>query len=638
MPSTKTDNRTGKLKVLAGPDALIHLLDRAMSERNVIVGDGVLRWAGDKGSPGGTIPGDRIQSVTQHDSGFVVHLKPSGNGIRALTFGAASSADAANWVDAVKRIIGTAPAAQSQPAATGAALSADPTPVKLKYMVGGKTIEKAYSLLVIACDPRALIDICDYSAQELEILNQFSNYTFHTTLMKVKTPSQSQDHAVVFAPSPLEDMDGSVYAYRNESAKQFGLNVANEMAENLVAVYQLAQSPSMTPDQFKSKLLQQLKTSSWWPFGQDFQILDSITTPYFDRFANSSLEKGLPWKILQAQGQQHTLLVHASTCFESALHCWSYANLLESVPAAKQSLPRNLSAPIVVLGAGVSGILFAAKLKWMGYTNIDILENTDRYGGKTHTIIENGPYPPNSKDKPPTVCELGTCYLSPAYEPMVDFLQDHGVLQDNPQIDFGDGDSSFRGIVTAGEFPPNFKVPPIMDYSKYVILKAEQELDLSDSGLNQYLAKIAIGVALAEYSLLHVEYMGWDLPMPSTPPPAHLLTQTFQEFLSAHGVLPHGLLPLVGILQYGYEVQGYGPVKDIPAYYGLVWITPTITWTILLDALGIENKPVVTAWSKGWGNVWEQIVTKLNLNITYLAQTTSITRSAVAEVAPRPAA
>lgn len=98
--------------------------------------------------------------------------------------------------------------------------------------------------------------------------------------------------------------------------------------------------------------------------------------------------------------------------------------------------------------------------------------------------------------------------------------------------------------------------------------------------------------------------------------------QTFEEFLSANG-----LRSLIGFLQYGYEVQGYGPLKDIPAYYGLVWITPAITWTILMDSLGVENTPVVTAWSKGWGNVWEQIVKNLNLNITYLAQTTSITRS-----------
>src|SRR4051794_14350354 len=115
MPSGKTANYTGKLKILAGPDALLHLIERITRESNVTVGDDALHWANDRGSPGGTVPGDRIQSVTQHDSGFVVHLKPSGNGVHALTFGAASSADAANWVEAVKRISATS-TMQLQPA------------------------------------------------------------------------------------------------------------------------------------------------------------------------------------------------------------------------------------------------------------------------------------------------------------------------------------------------------------------------------------------------------------------------------------------------------------------------------------------------------------------------------------------
>ena len=39
--------------------------------------------------------------------------------------------------------------------------------------------------------------------------------------------------------------------------------------------------------------------------------------------------------------------------------------------------------------------------------------------------------------------------------------------------------------------------------------------------------------------------------------------QTFQDFLRAHG-----LTALVGSLQYGYEVQGYGPLK---VYSRVLW-------------------------------------------------------------------
>jgi hypothetical protein len=637
MTSSNTVIRTGKLKVLAGYDALISLVGRATNQCDLTIDDRALRWKSDANSPGATVQCDRIQSVTQHGAAFVVDLKPGANGVRALTFGASSDSDAKQWVAAVTRLIATAAAAPSQPrrtsrpalAGAGAALSRDPTPIKLKYTIEGKTIEKKtvekdYALLVIACHPRNLIGVCDYTEKELESFKEFSNYTFHTTLIKVKVPATAQSHAVIFAPSPLEAMNGQIYGFRNESAKQFGLAIANtRMTHNLVTVYQLADS-ALSEKEFQARLLAQLKTLSWWPYGQDFEIRTSVTTPYFDHFGWSSLKDGLPWTILNRQGQKQTLLVHASTCFESALHCWTYANLmLESIPGAQQALPKNADTPIVVLGAGVSGILFAARLKQLGYSNVDILENTDRYGGKTHTIIEAGPYPPGSIEK--TVCELGTCYLSPAYAQMIDWFTQLNVLEGNDQIDFTQGDKSFRGIVTTGELPPEFKVAPVIDYGDYVVLKAEAMLGLPDSPSNRDFAKDTIGLALAVYTVFQIEYMGWDMPMPLNQPPDSLLVHTFMSYLREYA-----LLSLVGVLQYGYEVQGYGALESIPAYYGLTWITPAITAAILWDAWRDqqgEQVPVVTAWTRGWGDVWEQMVNKQNLNITYSAQTTSITRS-----------
>jgi hypothetical protein len=636
MASGNTDSRTGKLKVLAGYDALLPLIVRATKECDVTVDDRALRWKSDANSPGATVQGDRIQSVTQHNAAFVVNLKPGTNGVGALTFGASSNSDAEEWVAAVKRIIATTSLAQSQPgspsrpvaAATGATLAPDPTPIRLKYTIEGKaiekkTVEKDYALLVIACDPRNLIGICDYSEAEIESFKEFSNYTFHTTLIKVQVPAAPQSHAVIFAPSPLEAMNGQIYGYRNESAKQFGLAKSNTMTHNLVTVYQLADSP-LSEKEFQARLRAQLKTLSWWPYGQDFEIRTSVTTPYFDHFGGQSLKEGLPWTILNRQGQKQTLLVHGSTCFESALHCWTYANLmLNHIPGAKRALPKNSDAPIAVLGAGVSGILFATRLKRLGYSNVDVLENTDRYGGKTHTIIEDGPYPVGSREK--TVCELGTCYLSPAYAPMIDWLGRLNVLEGNRQIDFTQGDKAFRGIVTAGELPSRFNVASVIDYGDYVVLKAEAMLYLTDSPSNRDLAKDAIALALGEYTFLQIEYMGWEMPMPLNPPPDSLLSHTFMGYLR-----DRLMLSLVGILQYGYEVQGYGPLESISVYYGMTWITPAITAAILWDAWGDargKQVPVVTAWTKGWGDVWKQMVEKQGLNITYSAETTSITRS-----------
>jgi len=171
-----------------------------------------------------------------------------------------------------------------------------------------------------------------------------------------------------------------------------------------------------------------------------------------------------------------------------------------------------------------------------------------------------------------------------------------------------------------------------MDFSDYVTLKALAELGKPNDEVSRLEAQIVLAVDLAIYGVLHPLYVGFDPPMPATKPVSldgPFGQQTFLEFLKAHG-----LTALVGSLQYGYEVQGYGPLECIPAYYGLLWITPPITWTILLDALpdfivellGLKKEPVVTAWTKGWGDFWKQMVEKQNLQITYNAQTTSIVR------------
>ncbi|NJL80130.1 MAG: hypothetical protein HC815_25250 [Richelia sp. RM1_1_1] len=114
--------------------------------------------------------------------------------------------------------------------------------------------------------------------------------------------------------------------------------------------------------------------------------------------------------------------------------------------------------------------------------------------------------------------------------------------------------------------------------------------------------------------------MGSQTPMPLNPP-EELRNKTFYEFLNENG-----LLSLVGMMQYIYSVQGYGVMTNIPAYYGLTWITPIVIQTILLDNFDPEEIPVVTALSKGWGALWDQIVTQGELNITYLAKATSIRR------------
>ena len=203
------------------------------------------------------------------------------------------------------------------------ALSSDP--VTVTYRVGNNRmlISKKCELLVVACDPRNLYGVCDYRPAERAVFKRFINFTFHTSLLKVKLKKNFQlKHGVIFAPEPLADPDGSIYGFRNESAKEFGLAKASALEHNWVTVYQLqnyGQVP-LTPKQFQDKLIEELKTLSWWPYGrvnkQDYEITDCVTTPYFDQFSCADLQNGSPWQFLNLQGEHKTIYVHASTCFE----------------------------------------------------------------------------------------------------------------------------------------------------------------------------------------------------------------------------------------------------------------------------------------------------------------------------------
>ena len=73
------------------------------------------------------------------------------------------------------------------------------------------------------------------------------------------------------------------------------------------------------------------------------------------------------------------------------------------------------------------------------------------------------------------------------------------------------------------------------------------------------------------------------------------------------------------MLEYAYSVQGYGPLKQIPAYYGMIWISLPLTLGLIFS-----DKPAVTVLSKGWLDIWTQMAP--TLCITANAQVTNITR------------
>jgi hypothetical protein len=487
---------------------------------------------------------------------------------------------------------------------------------------GGAAVRVEPELLVIACDPRSLIGKIDYSSDERQIFAALRNFTFFTTCLQL-VPNKVQDRVVVLDAAICSKMEGLVHGYRNETAKQWGLVQANQKRPpNLVTVYQIVKAGSFpTKSELELKLREFLSAPpKWWPFkpndykivsvreqqpkGTSHPAINPLDSPYFNHFSATDLAAGLPWRWLDLQGRNKTIYVHASTCFESVLHCWSYIQLLMETNAIK-SLPSDKGALIVIIGAGVSGLLFAHELHKLQYTNVLLLEKSDRYGGKSVslTVPDGGPSRPLAR----TTCELGTCYMSPAYDEMVQALAAFTVGNER----FACAPGAERGMVDGTS---------VLSFEDYVFKLANEWLIKQGLPGGWDAIYTAFVLSAGIYADIRGNIFGSsDAIMPKTRPqgnPYGIFTKSFEQFLDDNEM---GVLK--GFMLYAYEVQGYGALARIPAYYGLVWITTNIVWPF-------GPAPGVTAWKKGWENVWEQMVSRLDLNVQLEVSDLRIVRDA----------
>jgi hypothetical protein len=510
--------------------------------------------------------------------------------------------------------------------------------VKITYSdPTGKTVTAGYDLLIIACDPRGLP--MAKTGKEGVIFDALTSFTFHTYALRVKVPQAPADKpgfGIILKPPPdLSAMDGSVYGFRNETAKQFTLAVANAMEENLVVVYRLWGHPhaDVGPAQDEAEMRGSLGKTDWWPYGDDFEIVGRFATPYFNHFHVNGVQQGLPWTFLDLQGQNSTIYVHGSTCFESVLTCWQYLDLLfRSKPEGRGvALPSQPDASICVLGAGVSGLLVTKWLSEAGYSNVSVLERNppqimgaaDVFG-KTVSLVFDEPKPPAHLKAPysgPTVCELGTCYMSPAYQALVDTLVKWTGVEPPRGFERGNNEpGDFRGIAVPGPDGQDV-VKPFMTYV-YDAARVHLPSGLDDKEVGDLIELSAIAYAAEQF-----EAMKDGLPMPLRPLDSATLGQTFAEFLNK--ALPENtdirpMRLLDGIMEYTYSIQGYGPLNDIPAFYGLVWISADLVWD---DVKKVRKDPLVTFWPGGWGQVWELL--SANMNISYGVTVTKIQRAGV---------
>ena len=503
-----------------------------------------------------------------------------------------------------------------------------PGPITVSFnRMGGLKETQSYDLLIVACDPRHLK--LDVDAAEKAVFSALQNFRIHCTILEVTNPPTPVPYGIVLAPGVVEKMDGSIYGFRNETAKQYDLVTARGMEKNLVAVYQLydpwkiAGNPEYPPDWFRTKLATELKKLpglKWWPYGPDVNVITDYTTDYFDHFSAEDVGKGLPWTYLDLQGQRNTYYVHASTCFESALHCWQYAKMLfEPNSGLHHHLPFDPAARILITGAGVSGLLFAEKLFRQDYKNVTVMEALpDQSGrgeiyGKTQTLTLAKPRPdrfaPHAVE--PTVAELGTCYMSVAYKPMLDHLQRYYLSDGNdPTRTFMVGDPTqldFRGMVCPDDMPGCGG--KVLGFTDYVIARARQFLGPEYAEYTDWEIEAKILEAAICYFAERAACFGSIGLMALDPPPDTLtvLEMNFQEFL-----VSKGMGALVGVMEYSYSIQGYGSLTSISTFYGMTWISDALVVEMLLEE-GLKH-PLITFWSKGWGDVWARMVDAITQN------------------------
>ncbi|CAE7433247.1 unnamed protein product [Symbiodinium natans] len=218
----------------------------------------------------------------------------------------------------------------------------------------------------------------------------------------------------------------------------------------------------------------------------------------------------------------------------------------------------------------------ASRMKQLGYTNIRVLERTDRVGGKSLTLYRN--YTGEciqQKDHMGKVdtssCvahEMGTCFLHNGYHTIRDLVDEYNlswVVAPEGRAMF----SHYAKDQWHSQSMHDFVSASIMDGIK------QKKISVPFWALTEELkVSVALVEAVAKYNALHKEIVGEvEFSMPSRLPQESLerINMTFLEFLEGND-----LHALSGFLMFAHAAQGYGYVTTIPAFYGLWWISPEL--------------------------------------------------------------
>ena len=247
---------------------------------------------------------------------------------------------------------------------------------------------------------------------------------------------------------------------------------------------------------------------------------------------------------------------------------------------------------IAVIGAGPAGIHMASLLKKRGFNNVTVLEKTDRIGGKSLTFQNEGvPH------------EMGTCFMHNGYHRIKKLVHAYGLRADIPP----EGRAIFLDDTidaTSLEFG---------DFVSKSIYDEWQEQNPQWAWIPPSLVKLQLLYAIWKYSRIYKKLFGttklpYAVPLHLSDDVLEKINMSLIDFLRKNKL--DALISLLRIMQ---AAQGYGYLENIPAYYGLCWVTPEFLLGLVKQVIGLTK--ITRMLPDGFETLWQTIAKKDALSV-----------------------
>lgn len=236
-------------------------------------------------------------------------------------------------------------------------------------------------------------------------------------------------------------------------------------------------------------------------------------------------------------------------------------------------------ARIAIVGAGPAGVHMAMELKKLGYTNVTLLELSDRVGGRAFTLYRDAEGKPCNQTKDSDTgrkrtdeCiahDMGASRLHSGYHTVRALVKEYGLAPEvsppEPAIL-----SDLAPCTSCGMTASEFVGAGIMKKVHAGAIQIPKWVPNSTGLVTAY----ALVDAAARYIALSQEIYGdveFTLPERLSLDKIARIDMSFRQFLEKNRL--HALDELLTL---AHTAQGYGYLSSVHAFYGLVWVTPEV--------------------------------------------------------------